>query len=97
MHLRSLKPHLEISEALLLTLESHPDVLCLTETWPTESDTSESWLISGYNQLYARSRSTHGSGIMIQTRGTCCLLKQVQMPFEEGILAEKSKYNNNQN
>ena len=91
MHLRSLKPHLEVSEALLITLESPPDILCQTEIWPTESDTSESWLISGYNQLYPKSRSTHGGCIMIQTRGTYCLLKQVQMPFEEGIRAEMSK------
>ena len=40
MHLnvRSLKPHYEKLEALILSLESPPDVICLTKTWLTAND-----------------------------------------------------------
>ena len=76
---------------LILSLESPPDIICLTETWLTDNDKNESWLISGYNQCCTKSRKTLGGGVMIQIRNTCCILNQIKMPFDEGIIATISK------
>ena len=38
LNVRSIKPHFDKLEALVLGLESPPEVLCLTETWLSEND-----------------------------------------------------------
>ena len=91
INIRSIKKHLDELEALILSLEYPPDIICLTETWLTDNDKNESWLISGYNQCCTKSRKTLGGGVMIQIRNTCCILNQIEMPFDEGIIATISK------
>ena len=54
VNVRSLKLHLEKLEALVLSLESSPDVLCLTETWLTDNDGPELFLVNGYTQYIAK-------------------------------------------
>ena len=41
LNIRSLKPHFDKLEALILSLESPPDIICITETWLTKNDPSE--------------------------------------------------------
>ena len=36
LNIRSLKPHFDKMEALILSLESPPDIICITETWLTK-------------------------------------------------------------
>ena len=91
INIRSIKKHLDELEALILSLESPPDIICLTETWLTDNDKNESWLISGYNQCCRKKRKALGGGVMIQIRNTCCILNQIEMPFDEGINATISK------
>ena len=54
LNIRSLKPHFDKLEALILSLESPRDIICITDTWLTKNDTSESWLINGYNQYFTK-------------------------------------------
>ena len=37
LNIRSLKPHFDKLEALILSLESPPDIICRTETWLTKN------------------------------------------------------------
>ena len=58
VNVRSLKKHLHDLEALIHSLESRPNVICLTETWLTDNDDIDSLLIPGYN-IYAIKNKTH--------------------------------------
>ena len=44
----SLKPHFEKLEALILSLESPPGIICLSETWFNDNDNSKGYLVNGY-------------------------------------------------
>ena len=66
LNVRSIKPHFDKLEALVLGLESPPEVLCLTETWLSENDNFNGYLINGYNQFFVKNRdSGRGGGVMI--------------------------------
>ena len=56
LNIRSLKNHLEELEALVLSFESPPDVICLTETWLTDNDHLPSDTLKGYNQFVTKNR-----------------------------------------
>ena len=89
INIRSLKPHLDKLEALVLSLEKTPEIICLTETWLCESDNFAGLLINGYNQFCVKNRlSTVGGGVMIQVKSNCLLLRELKTQFEEAILAE---------
>ena len=89
VNIRSLKPHLDKLEALILSLESPPDIICLSETWLCESDNYAGLLINGYNQFCAKNRQgTIGGGVMIQVKSNCTLLRELETQFDEAILAE---------
>ena len=88
VNVRSLKLHLEKLEALVLSLESSPDVLCLTETWLTDNDDPKLFLVNGYTQYIAKNRTTLGGGVMIQVKSSCNLLNKYQVEFEEAVMGE---------
>ena len=92
MHLnvRSLKPHYEKLEALILSLESPPDVICLTETWLTANDDPKCYLLPGYRQFVFRNRKSTGGGVMMQLHENCVILSEKDSPFEESILSDIS-------
>ena len=75
VNVRSLKLHLEKLEALVLSLESSPDVLCLTETWLTDNDDPKLFLVNGYTQYIAKNRATLGGGVMIQVKSSCKIIE----------------------
>ena len=54
LNIRSLKPHFDNLESLFLSLESPPDIICITESWLTKNDPSESWLINSYIQYFTK-------------------------------------------
>ena len=88
LNIRSSKPHFDKLEALILSPESPPDIICITETWLTKNDPSESWLINGYNHYFRKNRETPGGGVMIQARKTCCLLNQLDSFSEESLTVD---------
>ena len=59
VNVRSLKKHVHDLEALVHSLESPPDIICLTETWLSDNDDIDSLLVPGYNN-YVKNRNTHG-------------------------------------
>ena len=65
VNVRSLKKHLNDLEALVHSLESPPNVICLTETWLTDNDDIDSLLVPGYKNYAIKNRNTHGGGVMI--------------------------------
>ena len=84
VNIRSLKPHLDKLEALILSLESPPDIICLSETWLCESDNYAGLLINGYNQFCVKNRQgTIGGGVMIQVKSNCTLLRELETQFHE--------------
>ena len=94
LNIMSLKPHYEKLEALILSLESPPDIICLSETWLNETDEGKIYLINGYNQCLMQNRNgMRGGGVMVQLHKNCNLLKQRDVTFEEALFAEVEKNN----
>ena len=48
VNVRSLKKHQSDLEALIHSLESPPNVICLTEIWLIDNDNNDSLLVPGY-------------------------------------------------
>ena len=79
LNVRSLKPHYAKLEALILSLESPPDVICLTGTWLTANDDPKCCLLPGYRQFVFRNRKSTGGGVMMQLNENCVLRKIVHL------------------
>ena len=73
-------------EALVHSLESPPNVLCLTETWLTENDDIDSLLAPDYNNYAIKNRNTHGGGVMIQIQDSISLLETHSTDMDETLL-----------
>ena len=82
LNVRSLKKHLEDLEALAYSLESPPDILCLTETWLSEKDDPNPFLVTGYQNLLSKVCDSKGGGIMIETRNNCSFQKVLDCDIE---------------
>ena len=80
-------------EALVYSLESQPDILCLTETWLGAGDDENCFRVPGYNQSLIKNRSGKG-GVMLQVKINCSILNDIPVTFDEAICAdiEKSGY-----
>ena len=85
-----LKSHFRKLEALVLSLESPPEILCLTETWLTDNDDPKMFLVNGYNQFISKNRTTLGGGVMIQVKHSCNLLTEHKIDFDEAVMGEIS-------
>ena len=88
---RSLKKHLEDLEALAYSLESPPDILCLTESWLSEKDDPKLFLVTGYQNLLSKVRDSKGGGIMIQIRNNCSFQKVLDCDIEESLFVNVDK------
>ena len=86
VNVRSLKKHLSDLEALIHSLESPPNVICLTETWLTDNDDIDSLLVPGYNNYAIKNRNTHGGGVMIQIQDSMSLIQTHTTDMEETLL-----------
>ena len=85
VNVRSLKKHLHDLEALIHSLESRPNVICLTETWLTDNDDIDSLLVPGYNNYAIKNRNTHGGGVMIQIQDSMSLLETHSTDMEDTL------------
>ena len=94
LNVRSLKRHIEDLEALVHSLESPPDILCLTETWLSKNDDPKSLLVTGYQNVASKVRDSKGGGIMIQLTANCSIQKELDCVIEESLSAaiEKQGY-----
>ena len=63
-----MRKHIEDLEALAYSLESPPDILCLTETWLSEKDYTKLFLVTSYQNVLSKVRDSKGGGSMIQIR-----------------------------
>ena len=88
VNVRSLKSNREKLEALVLTRESPPDILCLTETWLAENDDPKMFLVNGYTQYIVKNRTSIGGGVMIQVKNSCNLLNEHKIDFDEAVMGE---------
>ena len=86
-----MKKHLEDLEALAYSLESPPDILCLTETWLSEKDDPKLFLVTGYQNLLSKVRDSKGGGIMIQIRNNCSFQKVLDCDIEESLFVNVDK------
>ena len=57
----------KLSEIRIITRETNPAVLSITESWLDESHTMESVSIEGYNTV-RRDRKTHAGGVLMYVR-----------------------------
>ena len=73
-------------EALVHSLESPPNVICLTETWLTEIDDIGSLLVPGYSNYAIKNRYTHGGGVIIQIKDPISLLETHSTDMDETLL-----------
>ena len=73
-------------ETLVHSLESPPNVICLTETWLTENDDIDSLLVLGYKNYAIKNRNTHGGGVMIQIKDPISLLETHSTDMDETLL-----------
>ena len=86
VNVRSLKKHLNDLEAFIHSLESPPNLICLTETWLTDNDDIDSLLVPGYNIYAVKNRNTHGGGVTIQIQDSMSLLETHSTEMEETLL-----------
>ena len=81
----SLKKHHEDVEALLSSLESPINLLCLTETWLREIDDVNLFKITGFHTIITNTRKTRGGGTMIQLGDNVNLLEQLESGISESL------------
>ena len=65
VNVRSLRKNLLNLEAFIYSLDVQPDVICLTETWLSETDEISSYIVTGYNGFVATNRGSKGGGVML--------------------------------
>ena len=58
MNVRSLRKHHDELEALVSSLESPPDIICLNETWLHEYDDKHSYKRKGYHEVISKLRAS---------------------------------------
>ena len=73
-------------EALVHSLESPQNVICLTETWLTENDDIDSLLVPGYNNYAIKNRNTLGGGVMIPIKDPIFLIETHSTDMDETLL-----------
>ena len=88
LNVRSIRKHINDIEALVYSLESQPDILCLTETWLGAGDDENCFRVPGYNQSLIKNRSGKGGGVMLQVKSNCSILNDIPVNFDEALCAD---------
>ena len=91
LNARSLKKHLEDLEALVSSLESSPDLLCLTETWLSENDNPQFFHVNGYKSVLSKNSDSKGGGVMVQISGNCAFQTTYENMLEESLAVKIEK------
>ena len=89
--MRSLKKHSEDLEAIVHSLESHPCILGLTETWLGGNDNCLLILIKAYIRFLLKIRKANGEAVMLQIRDYCNIIKEIFSPFDEPLFVESER------
>ena len=87
VNVRSVKKNYQEKEALITSLESPPEISCLTETWLSDSEESENYLVCG-KRYCVKNRSHTGGGVMIQMRDNLTILREIPTKFKEALFLE---------
>ena len=85
------KKHQEDLEALVNSIESPPDILCLTETWLSENKNPHSFLVNGYKSLLSMNRDQKEGGVMIQINDKCACQTTYDNMLEEPLAVKIEK------
>ena len=67
IHINARSMYNKLSEIRIITRETNPAILSITESWLDESHTTESISIEGYN-IVRRDRKTHAGGVLMYVR-----------------------------
>ena len=68
-----------------------PDVICLAETWLSETDEISNYLVTGYNSFVATSRNSKGGGVMLQCSKFCSITTESKIDFQEALCVDICK------
>ena len=85
MNVRSLNKHHDELEALINSLESPPDVVCISETWLQEDNSVNCFKLSGYNTIINKSRKGIGGGVMMQLKDNVTIIEEFNSELAESI------------
>ena len=88
LNVRSIRKHINDLEALVYSLESQPDILCLTETLLGAGDDENCFRVPGYNQSVIKYQSSKGGDVMLQVKSNCSILNDIPVTFDEAICAD---------
>ena len=91
LNIRSIRKHINDLEALVYSLESQPDILCLTETWLGAGDDENCFRVPGYNQSLTKHRGGKRGGVMLQVKSNCSILNDITVTYDEAICADIEK------
>ena len=85
VNVRYLRKNLLNLEAFIYSLDVQPDVICLTETWISETDEISNYLVTGYNGFVATNRDSKGGGVMLQCNKFCIITTYSKIDFQETL------------
>ena len=95
VNVRSLRKNLLNLEAFIYSLDEQPDVVCLTETWLSETDEISNYLVTGYNGFVAMNRDSKGGGVMLQCNKFCNITTESKIDFQEALCVDICKKKSN--
>ena len=85
MNVRSLNKHHDELEALIKSLESPPDVVCISETWLQEDNSVNCFKLSAYKTIINKSRKGIGGGVMMQLKDNVTIIEEFNSKLAESI------------
>ena len=78
-------------EAFIYSPDVQPDVICLTETWLSETDETSNYLVTGYNRFVATNRNSTGDGVMLQCNKLSNFTTESKIDFQEALCVDICK------
>ena len=83
VNVRSLRKNLLNLEAFIYSLDVQPDVICLTETWLSETDEISNYLVTRYNGFVATNRGSKGVESCCYVTNFAILQRKVRSTFRK--------------
>ena len=85
MNERSLHKQHDELEALVSSLESPPNIICLSELWLHEYYDKHSYKTKGYHEVISKPRASTRGGVMIQLKENVTLIEESPAELEESL------------
>ena len=79
------RKHHDELEALVSSLESPPDIICLSETWLHEYEDKHSYKIKGYHEVISKPRASTGGAVMVKLKEIVTLIEELPAELEESL------------